>query len=509
MGQNDGRSSLLLMLVSALSGCGMNGGLVTTVGPDYQEPLPRIASRWQPDGSSGLVAHGGKASELRRWWARFGDPVLDKMLAAAEDVSSSVAEAAFRIEEARTGRVVAEAAGLPDLNTNLGSNWSSYSFGGPAFQWTRHQIGLQSNWEVDLFGGIARERQAAQSLLEARQAAWHNARVAVAVEVADAYLDFRHCELVLRLIESDADSRQQTARLSQVAGQAGLRSPADVALAVASAADGRQSVTRQIAQCDLSVKGLVALTGLPEGRIRQWLAQPPERVAKLPEPPPFLVESVPARVLQQRPDIAEAEREVAEASANIGVQLAKRFPKLSLSGNITPILQNVNAGSYMLATTWAVGPTLSLPLFDAGKRAAEVDSARARYTASVSKFQAAARTAVKEVEQALVRLQSVAARIPEAKAASRGYGTNFEARIELYRIGLGSLIDSESSRRQFLQAERDLADLERERVAAWIALYRAVGGSWGDADLKKAGGTGAGRPLSSSYSCCSLPGGKS
>lgn len=477
-----GRRSVIggvAVLASLLAGCG--GGLIATVGPDHQAPALPAAPRWQappPEAAEAAPAHRGDPAALERWWQRFDDPVLARFQAAAQRESANVAEARARIDQARAGVVGAEAAGLPDLGTRVGADWSANSFGGPVFTWARYHVGLQSTWEVDLFGGVARQREAAQSQLQSRTAAWHDARVAVAVEVADAYLGYRHCQALVNIAAADAGSRGETARLTEIAGRAGLRAPADVALARASAADGRENLVAQRAQCDLGVKSLVALTGLGEAEVRRRLTAAPERLARLPAPPPFRLAAVPARVLAQRPDVAAAERDVAEASAAIGVEEAKRYPKLSLSGNITPTLQSINGAAFFLANTWAVGPTLTLPLFDAGKRAADVDAARARYEASVSRFRATVRQAAREVEEALVRLVGAEQRLPEARTAAEGYAANFRANQELYRAGFGSLIDAEASRRQALLAERTLADLARERAAAWIALYRAAGGGW-------------------------------
>jgi len=224
----------------------------------------------------------------------------------------------------------------------------------------------------------------------------------------------------------------------------------------------------------------VALTGLGEAEVRHRLTANTESIARLPSPPPFRLTGVPAEVLTQRPDVAIAEREVAEASAQIGVEEAKRYPRLSLSGNITPTLQSVNGAALYLAHTWQIGPTVTLPIFDAGKRAADVEAARARYAATAAKFRATVRTAVREVEEALVRLNNAEQRLPEARAALRGYRDNFRATEQLYRIGFGNLIEVEASRRQALTSERTVADLEQERVSAWIALYRAAGGGWDD-----------------------------
>jgi outer membrane protein TolC len=149
-----------------------------------------------------------------------------------------------------------------------------------------------------------------------------------------------------------------------------------------------------------------------------------------------------------------------------------------LTGNIAPVFQNINASPLTLANTWAFGPTLSLPLFDAGKRAANVESAKADYVASVAKFRAKVRTAAKEVEEALVRLASVGQQLPEARVAAKNYQTNFQAYQNLYAIGLGNLLDAETARLSVVTADLTVTELEQEQVSAWIALYRAVGGAW-------------------------------
>ncbi len=471
----------LSVLTLVLSACG-NRGLLTTVGPDYHPaPLLPAAADWQapqPGMDKPQLAHQGQQADLIRWWDGFQDPVLTRLLTAAEQESASIADAAARIEEARANLVGADADLLPALDSNIAIKRSSSSFGGAPFVWNQFTLGLQSSWEIDLFGGLAREKEAARRQFESKNASWHDARVAVAVEVANAYLAYRYCESQVQIVQADTDSRRESARLSEIAGEAGFRAPGDVALANASAAEGNRTLLLQQAQCDRSIKSLVALTALEEREVRQLLTGLPDRVAKLPNPPAFRIDSVPARVLLQRPDVAAAERDVAEASATIGVQQAKRFPKLSLSGSITPTLQNINGASLLFAQTWAIGPTLSLPLFDAGKRAADVEVARAQYKAAASKFRSKVRTAVKEVEDTLVRLDSASHRLPEGRKAVTGYRANFTAVRELYEVGLGNLIDVETARRNVLSAELALKELEQEQVSAWIALYRAAGGSW-------------------------------
>jgi len=485
---NLNRIGVGLTLLS-LSGCSLDGGLLTTVGPDYQSPEPPTAKHWYANQSApdGLpVAHQGDVSSLSKWWERFGDPVLDRLLAAAQQESASIAKAKAQIVEARGNLVSSESVFLPSLDSSLSSTRSNFSMGGTPSLRNQHQLSVQSSWEVDLFGGLARQREASISQLQARTASWHDARVAVAAELANAYLAYRYCEAQALLNKEDAESRQASAQLTTMAGSAGFRSPSDVALANASATEGSNLLLKQQAQCERSVKGLVALTGLPEPQIRTLLGDTPERMAQLPKPPPFQVTAVPANVIRQRPDIATAERDMAAASAKIGVEQAKRFPKLSLSGNITPVFQNINGVALTLAETWSYGPTLSLPLFDAGKRAANVETAKAQYQSANAQYRAAVRTAVKEVEEALVRLASAGQRLPLARTAAADYQAHFAATRQLYEVGLGNLIDAETARRNAFAAQLAVTELEQEKISAWIALYRAVGGSWEDRATEQA-----------------------
>jgi len=459
-----------------LSGCALKGGWLMTAGPDYQTPTLPTAKQWHAPQPA--VAHQGDLASLQQWWDKFNDPVLSRLLGAAQTESATVANARARIEQARASLIGSDSTFLPSLDGSLSSNRSSFSFGQAPFLRTQHQLDVQSSWEIDLFGGLARQREAAISQLGSRTAAWHDARVAVAAELANAYLAYRYCEAQLHLNKIDTDSRLASAKLLDIAATAGLRNTADVALANASAADGKNAVLRQQAQCDRSIKSLVAITAWEENKLRQLLTQAPERVAKLPIPPAFAIDAVPAKVLLQRPDVAAAERDMAEASAKIGVEQAKRFPKLSLSGNIAPVFQNINGAALTLAQTWSIGPTLSLPLFDAGKRAANVEAAKAQYTASTSQFRATVRTAAKEVEDALVRLASADQRLPQAQSAATDYQTNYRSAKTLYEAGLGNLIDAETAHRTVVSADLAVKELEQEKVSAWIALYRAVGGSW-------------------------------
>ena len=475
------RALLALLTLPTLGGCALTGGLFGTVGPDYKPPAAQIAP-WQAPAqmpaAQGLTAHGGSSAALKQWWQQFDDPVLTGLIESAQAASANLAQAAARIERARADAIAASALGNPSLDATAGASRSAFSFGGPAVLRSQAQVGLQSSWEIDLFGGAARRRESARAQLDANVAAWHDARVALAAEVANAYANYRLCEFQVELARADGASRAETARLTGIAAGAGLQAPAAAALAKASAADGAANLLQKQAQCEIDIKGLVALTAADEPALRGLLARAPGAPPRLPRPPRFAVDALPAQVLAQRPDIAAAERDVAVASADIGVAEADRYPRLSLAGNITPTRSRLDGSPTISVTTWSIGPSLTLPLLDGGRRLANADAARAQYTATDAVYRGRVRNAVREVEEAMVRLAGVADRLNDTRAAAAGYRESMEAARTRQRAGLGNLIEFEDARRTSHAADANLVALEYEGVAAWISLYRAAGGGW-------------------------------
>ena len=299
--------------------------------------------------------------------------------------------------------------------------------------------------------------------------------MAVAAEVASTYLQLRSCEAQLVKVQADTTSRNETSRLTDLATKAGFQAPAAAALARATAAQGNSLYVQVKAQCDSNVKALVALTGFEEPALRSRLA---DRAGTLPVPSLIGVGTVPADVLNQRPDIFAAARDVEAAGAEVSQAKAARLPRVTLGGSYGRM--RIETSAYELeGPSWSVGPlTVSLPLFDGGARAANVDAARARYDESTVTYRAKVRGAVREVEQALLDLDSTEARRDSARAAADGFDASYRAVEAKYRGGLGSLFELEDARRSALQAQINLVDLERDRVAAWISLYRALGGGW-------------------------------
>ncbi|WP_426110328.1 efflux transporter outer membrane subunit [Massilia sp. PWRC2] len=415
--------------------------------------------------------HNASLTDLANWWRQGGDPLLAELIIAAQNASPTLSAARARIAQARAQSVSASAALLPGVdaaaNISRASEQSTLPLG------TMAQAGFQTAWEIDLFGARRADRNAATERLAGATAGWHEARVSVAAETANQYYAVRSCDALLAVATQDAASRTDTARLTELTTRAGFQSPANAALARASAAEGNNRLDQQQAQCDVAIKALVALTALDEATLRMRLRSSTAVAAQ-----PIAISALPAQVLAQRPDVFNAERLVAAASDDVGSAQAERYPRLTLQGNVG-VGNFRSGGENTRFDAWTIGPlALALPVFDAGRRRANVDAARARYDDAVVSYRAVARQAVREVEEALVNLQSADRRSVDAQTALDGYRYAFRATEALYKNGLASLLQLEDARRTRLNAENAVVSLERERNAAWTALYRAAGGGF-------------------------------
>ncbi len=453
--------------------------------PPAALPAAAQAAAWQaPRPPADLPSDPGAARPAG--WPLFDDPLLNRLVEAAQAGSPNLAAAQARIARARASLAGSEAQGLPQVEANASAQRSrslpasggsaagagGFGFGGVS---NSRQIGLQSSWEIDLFGGVAASVRAAAARLRNAEAGWHAARVALAAEVGTAYISLRACEAQLVQTEADARSREATARLSEQSARAGFTAPADAALARAGAAQAASAVRAQQAQCDTLVKGLVELSDWTEPALRRELA---EGAGRLPQTPGLGPLPLPAELLGQRPDVDAARAAVEAAAADADLTRRDEKPRLSLGGSIG---RSVTRGGGFDAEggVWSLGPlTLSLPLFDGGRRRAASAGAEAAYDEALAQLQGTLRQALREVETALVALDASAAREPALQAAAEGFEAARRATEARQRGGLASLLDLETARRNALQARGALIEVQRERASAWITLYRSLGGGW-------------------------------
>ncbi len=450
----------------------------------------QAASQWYsplPNSSpnSSQLPHQGSVKELSNWWQSLGDPLLVELITSAQAVSPSVTAATNRIQQARSALVAAGAAVVPNLSAATNASRGGSQLNVPVA--SVGQVGLQASWEVDLWGGNRAAKDAALARLEGSQAGWHEARVSVAAEVANTYLNLLTCEQLVSVAKDDVTSRTETSRLTDLLAKAGFTAPANAALARASNAQSQSQLTLQRTQCDMQVKALVALTALTEPVLRQKITRvdlengytATKSLSNLNNPQILpSVPGLPAQLLAQRPDVFAAQQEIAAASGDVGSAQAAKYPRLGLSGSVG--LATLRTGGVSTdGATWSIGPiSVTLPILDGGRSSAAVDLAKANYEAATANYRAKVRGAVREVEEALLSVQSAADRLQDAAIATEGYSAAFAASEARFKSGLGSLSDLEDTRRTALAAKTALLNLERERSAAWVALYRAVGGGW-------------------------------
>jgi outer membrane protein, multidrug efflux system len=455
------RAGALALVVVSLAGC--------MVGPTYRPPTPAAPTQWYA-----TLPHGGDVGQLKDWWSRFDDPLLAQLVDVAQRDSPSIEAALMRIEQARSQVRAVSASGWPAVD--LKGSIQRSAGGVPPFTDPRTTSNLvaDASWELDLFGGARATRQISRVRLSARELEWHEARISLAADVANAYLGLRTCEALVANLQLDVTSRKQTVDLTARRVGVGFSAPADSALLRASLADANSRLIAQSGECDVLVKVLVALTGLHEPLLREQLSA---NAAKVPEVIGFAVPEIPAMALSQRPDLAALERELAAASSDINVAEANRYPRISLTGSIGYAGLRV-AGNTSEGTSWGFGPALLLPLFDAGRRAAQVDVSRARFGELRALYMQRARDAVREVEHALIRIDAARRRQLDVEAAARDFEAFLAAAQSRWNVGVGNLIELEEARRLALNANAALVQLRRDHIAQWIGLYKALGGGW-------------------------------
>ncbi len=456
------RTPMLSVLAAslALAGC--------AVGPTYVAPnagSAANATQWYVSGAS-----AGSSVSANEFWQRWNDLSLTTLIDNAMKNATTIEVAQARIAQARAGATIARSGSLPsaDASSSLtrgdqGTGVASV-FSGAA----------QALWELDLFGASRRGREAAEARFEARERDLADARVSLAADIATAYANLRVNEALLVGFDRDAKSRTETERFTQLKTKAGFEAPANAALASAAAFEAKTRVVSQQADIDLAVKSLVTLTAMNETDVRSTL-QP--RTAQLNVPPQLALPSVPAEMLARRADLASIERELAANVADIGAAEADRYPRITLSGSIGYSATRA-FGSTLDGATWGFGPSISIPLFDAGRRKANVELAKARYAELNANYRAAAQRAVREVEEVLTRIDSVQKRDADTKASLTNYESFAKAAEARLSAGVGSVLELEDARRAVLGAQVNVLALERERMTAWISLFRAVGGDW-------------------------------
>ena len=464
------RPTLGLCLTLLLAGC-------AAVGPDYVPPKlsdAGVPGQWTSGsdmaGSDKAVANTSPAFQ---WWAELDDPLLNQMVTEGFRTSPTLDIAVARVSQARAAYAGTRAAELPAITGDAESERSaSDSSGKPS---TDSWLSTNASWEIDLFGAVRRGNEGAAARAAAQQATLADVRVSLAADITDAYLSFRACQSNVALSEQDVVSREATEKLTAASVTEGFTAPYQAIRSKASVAEAKTQLASTRAYCARQENLLTRLTGIPRPELMKQLAGKPTGLDRLPVPRHFGV-AIPAQSLTQRPDIRAAERKVAAASAYIGLAEADRYPRLTLNGSLGYEVEGTGGGALSFGT-WSFGPSLSLPIFDGGRRKANVDIAKARYDEALAEFKAKARNAIQEVEDALTRYAAAHERAENARVSANQYQQFFKTVEIRYREGASNLLELEDARRSMLDAQQTLLNVMQERLQAWVALNRATGGA--------------------------------
>lgn len=478
---------------SRLETCATGGGWIVffalawlagcAVGPDYRRP-PAVTT--MPAAYAGAsnewkvaepVAHLPKGS----WWEIFGDDELNRLETRALEANQQLQAAVARFEQARAAADVARSGLFPRIgggfaatrqraSENRPSNLTGEAVGNSP-TYSTFVLPFDLSYELDLWGRVRRQLEAARAAAKADAADVEAVRLAVAAEVAADYFTIRALDAEKEAVLASIETYRKSLELTRNRRAGGLASDLDVAQAetVLSTAEA------QLPALELARQKFTHALAVLTGQAATLFQLPP---APLNASPPVIPAELPSALLERRPDVAAAEQRMAAANAGIGVARAAFFPTVRLNGLAG--LQSVDAGSFFdwPSRFWAVGPSLSLPLFDAGQRRARLQMSTAAYEETVARYRDTVLRAFAEVEDQLAAQRLLAAQFETEMAALASAHKQFELAENRYRSGLVSYLHVTAAQNAVLERERSVARLRGQRFAATVALIKSLGGGF-------------------------------
>ncbi|TIW31244.1 MAG: efflux transporter outer membrane subunit [Mesorhizobium sp.] len=457
------RLSVVMLAATTLAGC--------VVGPDYQKPLLPMPAAW-----SSQKASPAKPAQLSKWWQRLRDPELDALVEEAVAGNLDVATAKARIREARASYRQSAASLFPSVDSSGSAtrNKSAVTTSGSDSVYSEYQSGFDASWELDLFGANRRSVEAARYGLDASEEELRSTLLTMIGDVASNYAQARGYQARIQLARRSAASQKQTAALTRTMAEAGTATAADVAKAMGQAASTEADVPTLEASYAEAVHRLSVLTGRPPAALNDRL----KRGAPIPAPRLPVPAGIPADILLARPDVRLAERQYAQYTARIGQAEAARYPSVSLTGNIDTSALRLGDLGKNSTIGWSFGPTLSVPLFNAGKLEAAADVARTERDKYFIAYKASVLTALEDVENASVSLTQERIRNGKLASSAKSYGDAARLERTLYTSGETNLLDVLDAERSLYSAEDTMLQSRVSLATDYIALNKALGGGW-------------------------------
>lgn len=462
-----------------------NAGLFT-IGPDYRRPTNVVPDSYKA-AELGAWKEGQPLDHVPKgaWWETFGDKTLNDLERRATEFNQDLKAAVARVDQARAVARVSRSELLPSLDANPAWRRERFSpnqvpnFGDITANTFRAPLDL--SYEIDLWGRVRRGFESARADAQASLAEFHNVLLTLQADVARNYFALRALDAEIATVRSTVGLRREQVQLVRSRFEGGIGNELDVARAeteLATAEAEAASLAKRRAELE---NALAILVG--ESPVTFQLAALEDANAQWNPQPPAVPAGLPADLLERRPDVAEAERQLAAANARIGVAKAAFFPVLRLTGSGGYVSGDIDNLFNWESRVWSIGPSVSLPIFAGGRNRANYRRSRSAFEEAVARYRQRILIAFGEVENSLAgihHLSSQAAAQDRAVASARRAA---ELATERYRAGIVSYLEVVDANRATLQTERARAQLTGQRLITAIQLIKALGGGWESAAL--------------------------
>ena len=487
------RSIALLTLISGTLVTSMWG--CKAVGPDYKPPQPAM-----PEQFVGLTGPGGNPTgtqstettadplapgAIASWWTTLNDPVLSSLVdrAIASNLDLRLAEA--RLREARALRGIEDSRRFPTVDAVGDASRSrlSENTGQPGAgldDQNRFAAGIDASWEIDVFGGIRRAIEAADADLVAAEEDKRAILVSLAAEVALNYIELRQFQQRRFVADNSIKTQRDTVDLTRSRLDAGLAAELEVAQSQAQLATRLSQRPPLLTGERAAMYRLAVLLGQhPGALIGELTSEVPDTASTLvPKTTAAIAAGLPSDLLRRRPDVRRAERQIAAATARVGVATADLFPRFSLTGAFGLEAEELDYLFDASSRTWLIAPAVRWNIFDRGRIRRTIDAANEREQQAMIAYEQTVLIALEDVENALVRLSNEQERNSALRDAVASNRRAVELADERYRSGVGDFLDVLDGQRLLYDSEDALVASDAELTRAVITLYRALGGGW-------------------------------
>ena len=458
--------------LALLAGC--------TVGPNYQPPGGQAPVKWATPLAAGESA---APAALASWWQSFKDPELDALISTAVRSNLTLRVAEERVREARAERDVVAGGRRPSAGASVAYSRNRYGansfpplslFSEIPLDYDLYSAGFDAAWELDLFGGVRRAVEASNAEVGAAQYAWRDVLVSVLAEVARNYIDARAYQERLAITRQNVAAQQSIVELTRSRYRGGLASDLDVEQATAFLTATQAQLPALESGFAQSVHDLAVLLGENPGALLDRMS----RATPIPLTPPVVPVGLPSGLLQRRPDVQRAERELAASTAEIGVAEADLFPKFSLMGALGITSTSTSNLLEYASRYWAAGPTIQWNLFQGGSLRANVRVQRARAAQALDTYRQTVLVALEDAENALVAYAKEQTRRRSLAQSVRSSEAAFHLSSDLYRSGLVDFLNVLDAERTLYAAQDALVGSTATVSLDLVQLYKALGGGW-------------------------------